>query len=463
MTEYMKALDQALVDYQQEALETMRKWVRQPSVKLPAVENAPFGPDNRKMLNIALDDCRRLGLDVKDIDGYAGQADLGEGDEKDALGILGHLDIVPVGDGWTKDPYGAEICDGKVYGRGTSDDKGYVVAALYAMAAVKKAGIPLKRRVRLIMGCDEETGMQDMAYYKEHAVMPRMGFSPDASYPVINIEKGGCMVKLSGACAQDGVRLKAFHQGERLNVIPGNATAQVYGGEEEVKKALDAGCKLGVPVEAKCEDGVVTITTIGKTGHAAMGEDARNAIGQMLLILRHVGVKGAIAALAEFVGMTYYGENLGVAMEDRLSGKLTCSLDIIHADEEKAEAFLDIRYPVLLNDQMLVTVMNMTLNGALEAALLGSHGPHFVSENSDLVKGLLAAYEDVTGEKGYTIAIGGGTYARTMEEGVAFGGLFPGQEEMAHQADEYIPVEDFYKDMKIFAYSIVRLAGDIAL
>ncbi|MBE5777517.1 MAG: M20 family metallopeptidase [Clostridiales bacterium] len=456
----MNKLDAILQEYHEEALETMRKWVRQPSVKLPKeAENAPFGPDNRKMLDIAMADAVKLGFDVKDIDGYAAQADMGEGEEIDALAILGHLDIVPVGDGWTKDPFGAEICDGKVYGRGTSDDKGYVVAALYAMAAVKKAGIPLKRRVRLIMGCDEETGMEDMRYYRQHAVMPRMGFSPDASYPVINIEKGGCVVKLSGKTAQDGVKFKCFNQGERINVIPGNATAEIYGGEEEVKKALEYGEKLGVPVEARCENGVVTITTVGKTGHAAMGEEARNAIGQMLLILRHVGVKGAIAELAEFVGMTYYGEHLGICMEDRMSGKLTCSLDIIRADEEKVEALCDIRYPLLYNAQVGIKVINMTLNGRLQAEMLGEHGPHFVSENSDLVKGLLAAYEEVTGEKGYTIAIGGGTYARTMEEGVAFGGLFPGQEEMAHQADEYIGVEDFYSDMRIFAHAIVHLCG----
>ncbi|MBR0319599.1 MAG: Sapep family Mn(2+)-dependent dipeptidase [Clostridia bacterium] len=459
MMDYQK-LDLCLESYYEEALETMRRWVRQPSVKMPAdAENAPFGPDNRKMLDIAMADAQKLGFDVKDIDGYAAQADLGEGEDLDALGILGHLDIVPVGDGWTQNPYGADIVDGKVYGRGTSDDKGYVACALYAMAAVKKAGIPLKRKVRLIMGCDEETGMEDMRYYRQHATMPRMGFSPDASYPVINIEKGGCVVKLSGEHAKDGVKLKNFNQGERINVIPGNATAQVYGGEAEVEKALEAGKKLGVPVEAKCENGVVTITTVGKTGHAAMGEDARNAIGQMLIILRHVGVKGAVAELSRFVGMTYYGENLGIAMEDRMSGKLTCSLDIIRADEEKVEALCDIRYPLLYNPQVGIKVINMTLNGALKAEMLGEHGPHFVSENSDLVKGLLAAYEEVTGEKGYTIAIGGGTYARTMEEGVAFGGLFPGQEEMAHQADEYIGVEDFYRSMKIFAYAIVRLCA----
>lgn len=458
----IEKLDQALAFYQEEALETMRRWVRQPSVKQPSEgENAPFGPDTRKMLDIALEDARKLGFDVKDIDGYAGQVDMGEGDEYEALGILGHLDIVPVGDGWTQNPYGGDIVDGKVFGRGTSDDKGYVAAALYAMAAVKKAGIALNRKVRLIMGCDEETGMQDMAYYKTHAVMPRSGFSPDAEYPLINIEKGGAVVKLSGTHAKDGVQLKSFHQGERINVIPGNARCEIYGGENEAQKALEAGKKLGVPVEAVCENGVVTITTTGKTGHAAMGENARNAIGQMLLILRQVGVRGAISALAEFVGMTYYGENLGIAMEDRMSGKLTCSLDIIHADEEKVEALLDVRYPVLFNPDIMEKVMNMTLCGALEAKVLGQHGPHFVSENSTLVRELLSAYEDVTGEKGYAFAIGGGTYARTMEEGVAFGGLFPGEVEMAHQADEYVTLDNFNKNMKIFAYAIVRLCAQV--
>ena len=455
-----KALEKALQDYQQEALETLRAWVRLPSVKAEGAGNAPFGQDTRKMLDRALEDCRRLGFDVEDIDGYAGQADMGEGDPYDALGILGHLDVVPVGDNWEHDPFGAELIDGRVYGRGTSDDKGPVVAALYAMAAVKKAGIPLKRRVRLIMGCDEETGMDDMAYYQTHAVMPRMGFSPDAEYPVINIEKGGCHVILRGAMNGEGMRLKRFRVGERINVIPGIAQAEVYGGQTERDRAVRAAEALGFPLEAVLTDeGTVRLSTVGKPGHAAMGEEARNAIGQMLLILRDAGMGGAIASLADTVGMTYYGEKLGISMEDGVSGKLTCALDIINGDEKQVTAQLDIRYPVLMKEEAMMRVMNDTLNGRLTAELAGSHTPHFVSENSTLVQELLAAYEDVTGCRGKALAIGGGTYARTMEEGVAFGALFPGEEELAHQANEYITVEDLYRNMRIFAYAIVRMAG----
>ena len=165
-----------------------------------------------------------LGFPTKTFDGYIGHADLGEGSDEDALAILAHVDVVPVGSGWKKEPFGAQIEDGKIFGRGTSDDKGPAVAALYAMAAVKQAGIPLKRKVRLILGCDEESGWEDIDHYNKVATMPRMGFSPDAAYPVINIEKGGYGLELRAAPSHEGLRILSFDVGERPNVVPGLAT-----------------------------------------------------------------------------------------------------------------------------------------------------------------------------------------------------------------------------------------------
>ena len=151
----MERLDQILEELHAPMLETLQKWVRIPSVKAKPEENAPFGKEAAHALAVALADCEALGFPTQNIDWYAGHADLGEGSDEDALAILGHLDVVPVGDGWTKEPFGALIENGKIYGRGTSDDKGPVVTALYAMAAVKKLGVPLKRKVRLILGTDE--------------------------------------------------------------------------------------------------------------------------------------------------------------------------------------------------------------------------------------------------------------------------------------------------------------------
>ena len=450
----MKKIDELLLSYQQEMVETLQKWVRIPSVKGEAVPGAPFGAENRQALECAMADCEKMGFATEIFDGYAGHADLGEGDDYDALAILAHLDVVPVGDGWTVEPFGGEVKDGKIFGRGTSDDKGPAVAAMYAMRAVKEAGVPLKRKVRLILGCDEECGSSDMAYYKEHAVMPRSGFSPDAEYPVINIEKGGCNLMIRGR--QAGLKVLEMNVGERPNVVPGFAAALVEGDEELLKKVQEEAWPW--PVKAKMEMGAVRIETIGVTGHAAMPEHGRNAIGQLMLVLKKLGAKGIVETLADKIGMTCYAENLGIAMEDKVSGKLTCSMDIIRTEGDTVSAVMDIRYPVLFNLDAALALLQSGLSNC-EVVNIHSRAPHFVSEDTQLVKELLEAYHEVTGLEKKAIAIGGGTYAQSMEEGVAFGALFPGEVEMAHQADEYLELNSMFESARIFARAIVRLAG----
>ena len=357
----MDKIEQLLLQYREEMMETVQKWVRIPSVKGDAAPGAPFGVEARKALDAAMADCEKFGLKTQIFDGYAGHADLGEGNTRDALAILAHLDVVPVGDGWTKEPFGGERVDGKIYGRGTSDDKGPAVAALYAMRAVKEAGIPLRRKVRLILGCDEECGSSDMAYYKKVTDMPRSGFSPDADYPVINIEKGGSHVRFVGELSSEGLQVLSMQVGERSNVIPGFASALVEGDEDLAAKAEEAGKKLGFPVKATVGNGAVILETTGLTGHAAFPSHGKNAIGQMLLIFKELGAQGALLELADGVGMTYNGENLGIAMRDDVSGELTASLDIIRIENGKVDAIMDVRYPVLFHPGRMYELLNQRL------------------------------------------------------------------------------------------------------
>ena len=454
----MKDLDRILKDLESPMLETLKAWLKIPSIKAAPEPGAPFGPVLKSMLTQAMDDCARLGFETENFDSYAGHATLGEGSDEDALAILAHVDIVPVGDGWTKEPFGAQIENGRLYGRGTSDDKGPAVAALYAMAAVKQAGIPLKRKVRLILGCDEESGWEDIEYYKTVATMPRMGFSPDATYPVINIEKGMYGLTLSAPVSQEGLQVLRFDVGERPNVVPGLATAQVKGGAELVEKTREISANYGWPVEARHEDGVVTLSATGVTGHAAFPHLGRNAIGQMLVTLRDLGVQGVIRQLADAIGLEHDARGLGAKVADAISGDLTCNLGIIRLSEGVLTARLDIRYPLLTNTQMLESLIAQALPG-VTVTKVNSKLPHHVAENSPLVQALLEAYHEVSGLPKQTLAIGGGTYARALQEGVAFGALFPGEEDVAHQADEYINIENLYKSMRIFAYAIVKLAG----
>ena len=276
----MLKLNAIIESMHDEMIDTLQKWIRVPSVKGEAAPGAPFGKEVRSMLDMALADCEQMGFKTQNFDGYIAHADLGEGSDEDALAILAHLDVVPEGDGWKYPPYGAVIENGRMYGRGTSDDKGPAVAALYAMKAVKDVGIPLRRKVRLILGCDEESGWDDIAHYNKVATMPRMGFSPDASYPIINIEKGICRLELHGVLSNEGLQVIAFNNGERPNVIPGRASALVAGDAATVAQAEAAAKKLDIPAEVQLTDKGVSITVTGISGHAAYPETARNANGE---------------------------------------------------------------------------------------------------------------------------------------------------------------------------------------
>ena len=441
-----------------EMIDTLQKWIRVPSVKGEAAPGAPFGKEVRSMLDMALADCEQMGFKTQNFDGYIAHADLGEGSDEDALAILAHLDVVPEGDGWKYPPYGAVIENGRMYGRGTSDDKGPAVAALYAMKAVKDAGIPLRRKVRLILGCDEESGWEDIAHYNKVATMPRMGFSPDASYPIINIEKGICRLELHGVLSNEGLQVIAFNNGERPNVIPGRASALVAGDAATVAQAEAAAKKLDIPAEVQLTDKGVSITVTGISGHAAYPETARNANGEMLLLLRELGVQGDLRLLADKSGLDYKGEGLEISVSDGISGYLTCNLGIIRAGEGGVYATLDIRYPVMTNPDMIIKNVSASLPG-MRVEAMEVKEPHHVPAGSELVQNLLDAYHEVTGYERKCLYTGGGTYARSLQEGVAFGASFPQDEDLAHQANEYADIEGLYKNIKIFALAIVKLAG----
>ena len=454
----MDHLTNIIEGLREEMTETLARWIRIPSVKGEPAPGAPFGAEVRRSLDVALADAEKMGFKMRNFDGYAGDVRMGP-EGVNPLAILAHLDVVPAGDGWQTDPFGADLIDGKMYGRGTSDDKGPAVAGLYAMYAAKKAGIPLNREIRLILGCDEETGMECMKYYAKHCDMPRSGFSPDANFPVINTEKGLLHLDLSGEFASEGLKVKEISVGERPNVIPGLASALIEGDETLCEKANQAAEELGLDVKAEMADGLVKVTATGIPGHAAFPAPARNAIGMMLLVLKKLDVKGALEMLADRVGMQYDGLGLGVKCEDQVSGPLTCNLGILRYNEQNGlYATLDIRYPILCDHKALTASIVAALEPSVQVKVDAQKDPHHVAPTSKLVTALMEAYAEVTGDtEAQPMAIGGGTYAKMLEEGVAFGSLFPDEEELAHQAGEYISIDSLVKNLYIFVKAIEKL------
>ncbi|MDD3212975.1 MAG: Sapep family Mn(2+)-dependent dipeptidase [Eubacteriales bacterium] len=454
----MDNLHQIIDESQPELIETLKRWISKPSIKSAAEEGAPFGAQVKLALETALADAQALGFETRNFDNYAGDIRMGP-IGVDPVGILAHLDVVPVGDGWTVEPFAGIVEEDRVIGRGTSDDKGPAVAALFAMKAIQRAGIPLKREVRLILGCDEESGWDDMKYYMAHCDMPRTGFSPDASYPVINTEKGMLVMELRAKPAKDGLKVLKIAVGERHNVIPGNATALIESDADECARFNRLAKEMTLNVVAEPAEGGVKLTAEGTLGHAAYPEAARNALGELLLMLRALGVTGGLKTLADTIGVEYDGQGLGVACRDDTSGALTCNLGVLRYDENGLYAVLDFRYPLLANSERIVKTVQDTLAPTVEAVAVSQKDPHHVAPNSELVTALLDAYHAETGRTRECIATGGGTYARCLEEGVAFGATFPEDDDVAHQADEYILIKSLMQTVNIIARAIVMLAG----
>ena len=445
-----------LIDsYRDDFTEMLQRWVRIPSVKSEAEDGAPFGREVRKMLDTAMADARELGFEVRDFDGYACDVTMGDADEK--IAVLGHLDVVPVGDGWTKPPFDAVIENGRMYGRGTNDDKGPALASLFAMKAIREAGIPLKKGIRLILGCDEESDWEDMAYYGAHEKIPDVGFSPDASFPLINTEKGMLCLELHAPASRTGLKILEMATGDRINVIPGECRALVEGGREVADQISAYARKTGLSYTAEVTEKGVRITATGIPGHSAYPEGKRNAIGMMLLLLKELGADGPVAVLAEKVGMEHDGKSLGCACRDEVSEELTCNMGILRLENGQWLGTLDMRCPVTADQEKLKQAAACALQG-FEVKTAVQKPPHHVPAESELVTGLLAAYEEETGLKGKPMSTGGGTYAKVLKQGVAFGALFPDEEDLAHQADEYEDIDRLMLAMKIYANALIRLA-----
>ncbi len=447
----------ALIEsYRDEFVATLQEWVRVPSVKSEPAEGAPFGKDISRMMDLAMKTAADLGFTVRAFDGYACDATLGDAPE--VLGVLGHLDVVPVGDGWRKPPFGAEIEDGKIYGRGTNDDKGPTLAAMFAMKALKEAGIPLRRSIRLIMGGDEECDWEDMHYYAEHAEMPEIGFSPDASFPLINTEKGMLHFELRFPKSAEGLQVLEMTTGERPNAIAGESRALLAGGAELAERIEAFAKETGLDFRAEAGDGGVWAIATGISGHSAYPEGKRSAIGMMLKLLKALGVKGGIATLADAVGLESDGASLGCACADQVSGPLTNNMGILHLMDGEWFGTLDFRCPVEADQEKLKEACAAHLPG-IQVKVVTQKPPHHVPADSELVTGLLAAYEEESGLKGEAMSTGGGTYAKVLKQGVAFGAVFPGEEELAHLANEYESIDSLMMAMKIYANALVRLAG----
>lgn len=452
------AIDNYIMAHKDELIESVRESVRFPSVEAaPAGEGAPFGAAVRDALEHALKLGESFGFKTTNLDGYAGCIDFGEGDEM--LGVIGHLDVVPEGEGWIHPPYAAEIADGKIFGRGTMDDKGPAIASIYALAAVKAAGIPLRRRVRIILGTNEETGWGCMNHYREVAEIPTLSFSPDADYPVVNSEKGICHITFKCA-AKTNVRING---GTRANVVCGKAKVFVPVDIIEVENKLSPILAKDFEVALTAVPGGTDILITGLDAHGSMPEMGKNAMQAAFALLNTLPLEGEDRKVIELLHNTFkydmHGESLGIDCEDA-SGRLSMNPGVISWDDEGFEISVDFRCPISLD---MGKVRDALMTALKDYAPVITHEKiqdgHYISADSELVSKLLDVYAQRTGKREEPLAIGGGTYARAFPNAVAFGCEQPGISGPVHMPNEFIGIDELIFNALMIADAIVALAA----
>lgn len=450
----MNKIFSCIDDHKEEMISDLARLIKIPSVMGEAEENAPFGKFPAEALAEALDICKAAGFSVKNIGNYIGTADLSPAEKIPELGILVHLDVVPVGGGWTSDPFVLSRREGKLFGRGAIDDKGPAIAALYALKAVKESGIALSKNVRLIFGTNEENGSKDLEKYRSVEKLPEMLFTPDGSYPVINTEKGMIRIKYTAEVSE---KIISAAGGNAVNAVPEYAEAVLELPTIEIEKYAEK--FEGIKISAEAFEGKTKITAQGKGAHASTPEGGKNAVTALLSAISEITGDRAFSALSEMFpcGETD-GLSAGIKCSDKISGGLTTVLSVLDVRNGKLEARQDIRFPAEKTSGEILELLKKTAERhGLEMTAEMVSEPHHVPESSEFVQTLLNVYEEFTGEKGYCVAIGGGTYVHETEGGVAFGAEFPNEENNMHGADEFITEENLVKNAKIFASAIVRL------
>ena len=452
-----KKLNEAVAALRPQMVAALQRLVRRRSVEADPLPGKPFGEEVDACFAEALTLCHELGFETTDMDRYIGWCEIGTGDEM--VAVLGHLDVVPEGEGWHHPPYAAGIEGGRLYGRGAIDDKGPVVASLFALKAIRDLGIPLNRRVRLLFGLNEETNDRDVLYYKAHGgEIPVLGFTPDGEYPLINGEKGILNGTYTRTLHQTGdYILTRFEGGEASNISPAYAVA-------EVKCPAEAASKIAAEkVTVTPIDGGIRVEAEGVAVHGSTPELGENAIGRLAMALEQLPFTGetgeCLAFVSERLGMETHGESLGLAMRDGISGDLTMNVGVASFENEALSLTFSVRYPVTLPYELVYPRLKrgFTLGGFTETEMTHA-AALYIPKDSELIRRLLGVYEAETGEKAEPKCIGGGTYAKSMPNIVAFGPIFPGDEVREHKPDEYMETRRVIQNAEIIASAMKALA-----
>ncbi len=432
----------------------------------------PFGRKVQDAMELMFSYAEKDGIEYKNIDNYGGHIEIPGEESSEIMGILCHLDVVPEGDGWTFDPYVGEIKDNILYGRGAIDNKGPTIACYYAMKVLKELNFRPKKTIRLILGLDEETNWNGMKYYLDNEKAPDFGFTPDGDFPVIHGEKGIIVFDLGKKLSKvigKGLELRKLKGGNAANMVPDKAKALIFSSDasayEKIKEEIaDYNKNTGQKLLARNTGKSLEVISKGISAHGALPHLGENAISTLMQFLGKLNflnddVNDFVAFYNEHIGFQQNGESLGCFLKDDVSDETILNVGVIEGDIHAIKTTINVRYPVTKTEEDVYESMNEVLSKYNLGILKGKHQkPIYASLDNPLIVELMDVYHKQTGrvdEK--PKVIGGGTYARAVDNVFAFGAAYPDDEEIAHQKDEYIKIEHLIKITKIYAEAIYRL------
>lgn len=457
--------------YETKLISDLDEIIKIPSVLDPKTisEQTPYGIDSARALSKMEEFAVRDGFRYGRVANQVTWIEYGPVDAAETVGILTHIDVVPAGDGWLRDPYKPEILDGLYFGRGAADMKADLMSAYYALKYLKDHTIKLTRKIRLIIGTDEENGWRDLPQYFAVEGKPTLGFSPDGAFPVVNGEKAFQTIQLRFASDSVGSTiLRRFISGSRANVVPGEARARIsITNMAEVQEAYDDYLKqysfLSGRTERRGKD--LSFILFGVQAHGAYPHDGENAGTYLAHFLCRYDFTGAAAKFLNYVGHVLHDDvdakQLGLQFTDVIMGSLTLNVGVMRFSQNgQGMILLNFRYPKGVNIQAVSTQVQRHLHDLQATVTVLPNGmePHFLDQSDDLVTILSDVYEGQTGDALPARTSNGGSYARLLDRGVAFGGQFPDVPVTSHQANEYTPVKNLTRSMAIFTESLIRLA-----
>ena len=449
------ATDRWIDAHRDEFLDDLIELLRIPSVNGASEPDAPFGREIRRALDFTMGLCRKFGLRTAQLDGKVGYTDWGQGAEM--LGILTHVDVVKADGAWDTPPFTPTLKDGVLTARGVQDDKGAVVASIYALAAVKACGLPFRRSVRLLFGCDEEQQMRGLAHYLSSGEpVPDLSFSPDAEFPVVNSEMHICSAEYS-LSYPSSITIQA---GTAVNAVPGTACAYVpLSAEDSAVRSIHV--PDGFQVHCTSRGIGCQIQVTGVPAHACVPHLGKNALQAMLCLLSHLPLpqedRQALCALADKFQMNYYGQGLGLEREDP-SGRLTLNLGIMEWNASGYRLGIDLRVPTSMEQEQVRDTLDQALKGVAHRTAFRFSQGFYRSEDSELVSSLAEVFARRYGKRLPMVNMGGGTYARDLPNAVSFGPLMPGKADQCHVANESMSLEDLFFNAKVIADAIEVLA-----